>query len=66
MLRLSVDFSCYFIFREENLHINVLLENSYKMTHKVLPKHSQNATKNIYNRSVFTIMDQHEPVNTAT
>ena len=42
MLRLSVNFLCYYVFIEENL---LLLENTHKMTHKVLTKLSQNASK---------------------
>ena len=35
MLRLSVNFFCYYIFREENLLTDFLPENTQKITHKV-------------------------------
>ena len=51
MLRLSVNFFCYYIFREENLPIDSLPESTHKMTEKVLTRHSQNTSKKIYNES---------------
>ena len=45
MLRLSVHFFCNDIFREKNLLIDFLPENTHKMTLKVLTIHSQNASK---------------------
>ena len=53
MLRLSVNFFCYFIFREENLLIYFLQENTYKMTHKMLLKHSKTTNKNKYSVCVY-------------
>ena len=47
MLRLSVNVFCYYIFREENLIIDFLPENTHKMTRQAPTKHSQNASKNV-------------------
>ena len=55
MLRLSGNFLYYYIFWEGNVLIDFLLENIYKMTLKVLRKHSQNASKKMYTRSVYVI-----------
>ena len=47
-LKLNVNFLCFYVFREENLLIDFLGQNTHKMTHKVFTKHSQNASKNVY------------------
>ena len=65
MLRVSLNFFWYYIFRKENLLTDFLPENTHKMTHKVRIKHSQNSSKKsilgLCTFTEFTRMDQDEP-----